>query len=304
MGLVERKWVQAMLLGIAIISWAVSFPLLKIALDTIPPATLAFLRFAVGAVPVLAYLHAREGLGNSLRGFRGHWKLLLVSAIGGVVLSNLFQNYGMRWTTATASAILQSSGPVLTIVLAFFFLGEKLGARKTAGATIAVVGTILLVTEGGTVFGGGSFVGNVLMVGAGAAYSIGGVAGKRLLKHHSPYAVSGIGIIIGLVVLGMCSLGELAYYGFPAMTAELWFIVILVGLFPAGLSYMFWYMVLEHRELSRQVLTVYLVPVLAVVFSIALLGEALTAFTVVFGGLIISGVALAQYEKTDRSHGS
>jgi drug/metabolite transporter (DMT)-like permease len=75
---------------------------------------------------------------------------------------------------------------------------------------------------------------------------------------------------------------------------EVWLSILALGTLGTGVAYIFNFNVVREAGAQTASMVTYLVPVFAVVFGVALLGEPLSWHEPAGGVLIIAGVALAQ----------
>jgi drug/metabolite transporter (DMT)-like permease len=280
----------------AVVMWGLSFPALKIALEYWPPIMLGALRYFLGSLPILIFLAYKDELKNSINFSKEDWKYIAGLGIFMVTIPNITQNYGLLYTTASLTSIIQSIGPVLTVILAVFILREALTIYKILGTTLAFICSILLVYESGISIENASIYGNVLIFICGLSYGVSGLIGKMALDTIKPLALVGFSMLIGSVVLIPMSLVMEPLNWVSEQNNLSILILIALAIFPCFLATLFWYIALEHIPVSKQVVYVYLVPIIASVFSIIYLDEKLTELAILLGALTIGGVAVAQYE--------
>src|SRR5262249_57440270 len=91
--------------------------------------------------------------------------------------------YGVRLTSAALAGLLINFGQVSNVALARLVLRESLTARRLFGAALTLTGVAIVNATGG-LHGGGSLVGNVLIMLASAAWSTYAVAQQRV-PHRS-----------------------------------------------------------------------------------------------------------------------
>jgi drug/metabolite transporter (DMT)-like permease len=290
------------LIGIlfAVFTWGLSFPMLKIALEVVPPITLGALRYGIAAILLILYLALKRGLDSIIKPLKEDWKFFFVLGLVGITLPNILQNYGMIWTTASLSSIIQSSGPIFTILLAVIFLHEPLGINKVLGTTLALSGAILLVTEGGVKFTGSTFLGNFLILMSALSYSISSIMSKKILEKHGPLTIAILSMVIGTAILAIFSIFESPQEYILQLSLYHWFIVVILALLPGAIALLIWYVVLRTTEVSRLILFIYLIPVFATIISFFWLGEVITISTVFFAFLIVCGVMITQFEKINK----
>jgi len=280
-----------MILG-AVLMWSASYPLIKIALVDVPPILLGSLRHLI-FIPMFIMIFLNQGK-NAFVHSRKNWLVFTGIGVFAIALPNIFQNIGMKYTTASVSSIIQSSGPVFTIALAVIFLGESLNIRKVSGAFIALTGTVMLVTGGKFCFSGTTFYGNLLLLLSAVSYAVAGVITKKGLEKISPFTLLGFGIMIGFIILSVASMFTENVAVAAAIPPLIWIIILLLALFPSFIAAWLWYKVLINTELSKLSVFVYLMPVFAVLFSYIMIQEVVDVYTLFFAALIIGGVAIAQ----------
>lgn len=283
---------------VTVVVWAVAFPAIKVGLDGLPPLTLAALRFAIAWAFFLA-LHFT--IGGGMAAIRAltprQWGLIVAFGMFQTAASNIAQNIGMQWTSASAASIIQSFGPIFAVILALVLLGERYTHLKLVGGVVALVGTVGMIVQGGEGLGSSTFVGNVLMVVTALAYAIGGLIGKYVLREVDPLTLVTMALPAALVPLTVGAALESPGAAISGASLQVWGAVVFLAVGASGLAQLLWYIVLERVELSRLTYFIYLIPVVAVLVSWALLGETLTPLQVLFAALIIAGVAATQREE-------
>jgi len=284
------KKVEIVALAItASIMWGASFPVIKIGLENVPPVLFGTLRYVI-AVPLFLLL-SLVLYGKKLFSIRDDIPLFIALGLVGVTMPTVLQNYGMMHTTAYMSSILQSTGPVFTVLLAAYFLKEKLTWYKTAGTIIASAGTYLALDIHFSSLG--SSVGNALVLLSAVSYAVGGIIAKTCLNRgYKPVQILMLSSLFGTAVLivvtpfsGNISLG---------FSAETWGLILFLAVVSTFLPYTLWYAAMEKTELSRLSFFVYLIPVFATIFSYFMIGERITWLAVLAAAIIITGITIAQ----------
>ena len=287
---------------IACIIWALTFPAIKIELDYIPPIILGAVRYFIGSLPILAFLAYKHELKDSFIFFRTHWKYIVALGIFMVTIPNMSQNIGMQYTTASLSAIIQSIGPVITIILAVVFLREKMNRYRVLGIGMALVCSILLIYEGGVSVEEVKIIGNVLVFISAVSYGINGVIGKMALKTHTPLVLVGYSMLVGAIILFPISfMFEDQGWVYDQTNLSITLLLAL-AFFPCSIATLMWFVALKSLPLSKQVIYVFLIPIVATIFSVLVLDETLTMIAILLGALTIIGVAIAQYERKRKSN--
>jgi len=268
--------------------WGLSFPITTISLDAVPPLLLALYRYAIATPLFFIALLAIYGK----KGLRIHniW-IFLVLGLFGVAIPISLQNFGMVYTSAPISSILQSTGPLFTIILAASFLNEPLTKRKVGGILLASMGTILALNiknpESGTA------IGNIMILFSAISYSIGGIVAKYCLnKGYAPIQLISFSSLFGTFFLFIV----VPFIEKPTISFSFdsWIMIAFLAIFSTFISFIFWYTAMKKMEVSRLSFFIYLIPVFATLFSYILLKQRITPAMILSGILIIIGVAIAQ----------
>jgi len=275
--------------------WSFSFPLIKIVLDNgVPPVTLAAMR-AIVFIPILVFLLIKQG-SKYIPVSKEDWLIYLSIGLFTIILPGILQNTGMMYTTASVSSIIQTSGPIFTIIFAIVILNESADKKKIVGSICALIGTIFLVIslDNNINLFDSSVYGNFLILLSGVSYAISSIITKKGLERKNPLQILGFSSLVGFIVLSVISSFERPLDVIINLSIETWFAIFLLVIFPSFIALLFWYEAMINEEISRLVIYVYLMPVFAVIFSYILIGEIISIQTLLFAVLIIVGVALAQ----------
>lgn len=286
---------------ISVIIWGLSFPAIKVALGEVQPITLGLLRALLGAIPISLFAFWRIGVRDLYESLRKHPMVFISIAILQYFLPLVFQNVGMTLmdpkSAASMSSILQATSPVFTIFLSAMFLGEHIGVKKGVGTGIAMTGAFLLVTRGGVVLTGTNLIGNLMLLGSAIVYAFASVTVKKTLTHQEPLKISSISLILSTLFFLPTAFVLEPVGLIQNISVETWLLILFLGLLCNGIAMILWYGVLSTRQLSKQILFVYMIPLFGTLFSSLFVGEIITLKTVVFGIVIISGITIAQYSR-------
>jgi O-acetylserine/cysteine efflux transporter len=184
----SRRLVFAALISAGVL-WGTTVPLSKVALAWLPPAGLAFVRFALAATLLMFFRRSQLRAAAS--------PAILISGALGYGGSVVLQNFGIERTSVTHAALLIGATPVVVAVLAAV-CGHGV-ARPVAwlgfSMSLAGVGVIAAGKGGGASIGGDGLV----LAGqfASAAFT---VAQTRLLRGRDPVAVTGLQLMAAAVV--------------------------------------------------------------------------------------------------------
>ena len=286
----SRLRVPVLLVGLSLL-WGVSFPAISIGLEYLPPLLFAAFRYDVAAVLLLGYVAATaEGRGWVPAGRDN----VAAIAAGGVFLvaGNGLLFVGQQTVPSGIAAILQALVPIVTALWALLLLGERLSAVGTLGVAVGFVGIGLIVRPDPGNLAGGDTVGRLLIVGQAVSVSLGGVLIQRVRPSMERVAMTGWAMLVGGVVLHAISLaaGEVvptALFDPVALGA-----VVYLGVFSTAIAFVIYFTVLSERGAFEVSLVTYLVPIVATIAGVFLLGESIDPLSVLGFGVVFAGFAL------------
>jgi drug/metabolite transporter (DMT)-like permease len=188
---------QLLLIGIFCLIWSSAFAAAKMALADCPPLLLLTARFVLAGV-VMVGAAAVYGVQWRL----GYRDLIALAGLG-IVNNALYLGLsfaGMRSISSGLAALIISANPVLTAVLAAFFLRERMTWRKAAGLALGV-GGVALVVQGRIAGGMDSAAGIVFTFGALAALVGGAILFKSLAPRGGLWVGNGVQNLAGGLAL-------------------------------------------------------------------------------------------------------
>lgn len=286
----SRLRVPALLVGLSLL-WGVSFPAISIGLGYLPPLLFAAFRYDVAAILLLGYaVVTADGRGWVPTGRNN----VAAIAAGGVFLvaGNGLLFVGQQTVPSGIAAILQALVPIVTALWALVLLDERLSAVGTLGVVVGFVGIGLIVRPDPGNLTGSDTLGRLLVVGQVVSVSLGGVLIQRARPSMERVAMTGWAMLVGGVVLHALSFAA----GEPAPTALVDPIaigtVIYLGVFSTAIAFVIYFTVLSERGAFEVSLVTYLVPIVATVAGVFLLGESIGPLSVLGFAIVFVGFAL------------
>lgn len=268
--------------------WGWSFLFIKVAVEGMTPATVAFLRIALGALVLRLWLRSR-GVPADAGPHVRRWATA-VGIVGSAIPFTLLA-WGEERISSALTSVLNASTPLFTAVAAAALVGERLRAPQLAGLAVGFGGVSVAAGFGASDLTGSSLAGAGAAVGAGACYGL-AFAWMRAHLVGIPPAVAAAGqLSSAAVALAPFAVATSAVDGFDPTWRRLGAVLIL-GVVGTGIAYLLNYRVVADLGATRASLVTYLVPIVAVAVGAAVLGEAFHARVVVGGALIVGGIAL------------
>ncbi len=129
----------------AVVVWGGTFIATKIALQEVLPATIVWIRFAIGVVILGAAVLARKQFAIPERNDLAYLALL---GFIGVTFHQWLQATGLQTAQATTTAWIVATTPVFIALLGWLVLKENFGLLRILGIALAAFGVLLIVSKG------------------------------------------------------------------------------------------------------------------------------------------------------------
>lgn len=278
----------------AILVWGASFIATKAALREIGPFAIITLRFGIGVGVLLLTVAAR---GQMRRPTRREWALFALLGSQGVLLHQLLQITGLRYTTATNTGWMVALMPVFTAILARVFLRERLRPLQVAGIGLAFLGALVVVSHGLPrlpPLGSAATWGDLLVFLSAPNWAIFSVLSKPALRDRPPAFVMTWVLALGWLMTLPFFAGSGAAREVAALSPQGWLAILFLGILCSGAAYVFWYDSLAVADTARVSAFLYVEPLVTVAVAGWLLREPVTAPTLAGGAIILSGVWMVQ----------
>ncbi len=279
---------------IANVIWGAAAAIFKLSLQNIPPFTLAFWRFFLGALIILVVIGKKISLplANRRDGI-----LLFLYGFLGITINIIFFFWGLRLTYAINSPVISSAQPILTLFFALLFLHEAFKLKKFLGMVLGTLGIIVIVIEPLLLRGvDGSIIGNIYLVIATIAAVGQTIVGKKILNKYNPWAFTFWAFLVGAASFLPLALFE--YAKIPHLYATLdWrgYVGIAYGaIFSSTLGYGLYAWGLSKISATDTAMFAYVDPVVGTVAGALILHEPITAPFLGGAILIFSGIFLAE----------
>jgi drug/metabolite transporter (DMT)-like permease len=179
--------------------WGSSFLLIKWAVQTIPPATVATGRIAIGAIVLLLIVAVR---GHRWPRASWVWLLLAIMGLFGNVIPFTLINWGEVRIDSSLTAILMSTVPLVTIFLAPAFVrDEPITTGKIIGVGLGMAGVAALIGPSALAGAQGELLGQIAVTIATVCYALNGLIARRLPQ--MPVELISAGALLCATVAGL-----------------------------------------------------------------------------------------------------
>jgi drug/metabolite transporter (DMT)-like permease len=278
---------------LAVVVWAGNFVIARGVIHQIGPISLAFFRWIIAAIIMVPL---------GFRSFRREWMeirknlvYLFVTAFFGITLFNTLVYVAGHFTGAINMAMIgTTSSPIFSLLLAYIILKEKPGKLRIAGVIVCIIGIVWLLVRGSweQLLHFRLASGDLWLLAGAFCFAIYNIQVRR-----KPTGISNTTFLLTVFSLGSVLL-------FPAMLWEQFYrtpvrwspsligILFYLGALTSVVGFLAWNATIARIGIGRTVLFGYLIPIVASLEAVLLLGEKFTRHHLISAILVAIGLVL------------
>jgi drug/metabolite transporter (DMT)-like permease len=284
--------------------WGGNFIVAKVTLQEFPVYTLAFLRFALASLLLAPFFLAET---KKVKIEKSDLPKLSLVGILMITVNISFFFAGIKETSAISASALTLIIPLLSVLLGWWFLKEKVYIINLLGISLGLIGALIIIGLHQIAFGSFSsedLVGNIFIVLASVSFVIGAMFSRDLLKKYPSMIVTAVAFLIGVVTFFPPAVQE--YLSNPSWTSQVTALGLIGLLYMVLLSSISSYFLFEwglaKTSLIRADLFQYIEPIVATILAVLILGERVPFSFVIGAVLIILGVYWGTLGKERHHH--
>ncbi|XVJ65503.1 MAG: DMT family transporter [Lacibacter sp.] len=277
----------------ATIIWSGNFIISRAVNTEIAPVALSFFRWATAVVLLLPF--AWKHIQPAWQVVKEHKAYFFWTSLTGISLFNTFVYVAGHSSTAINMALIgTTSSPIISILLAHYFLKEHINLRRITGMFLCIAGILFLLSKG-------SFTnllhlqftrGDVWILLAAFSFAC-----YNIFARKRPANISATGFLFFVFAIGTVLL-------LPAYIIESLFVtpvqwswkiagsVLYLGLGTSVISFLFWNRSIKELGAGRTALFGNLIPIFSSIEAVILLGEQITLLHIISFVLIIAGLTV------------
>jgi len=267
----QPKLIDYFLLTILSLIWASAFFNIKIATYSFGPVTIAFLRVFFGAIPVLLLCYFKN---IKVEAFSKDWHWFAMIGFINLVAPFFLIAYGVKSVQSNLAAILMSTTPLSSTVLAHFYTkNEKFNLVKTIGILIGFSGIVFLFSDN-LLIDENNFVSALLILLGSTCYVVGGVLTLKISKKKNENVTGSILVWAIIILLPLTFLIEQPFQTMPRTDSLI--SAIYLGIVPTGIAWLLRFRILTTNGLIFQSQVSYLIPIFGTILGYIFLNELIT----------------------------
>ena len=265
------KTIDYFLLTILSLIWASAFFNIKIATYSFGPLTIAFLRIFLGAMLIVIICFFKK---IKIEAFSKDWYWFAIIGFVNLVIPFFLIAYGVQKIQSNFAAILMSTTPLSSAILAHFFTKtEKINFTKIIGVVVGFAGIVILFSDNLLINNENFFYALMILVGS-TFYVIGGILTLKISSKKNENLTSSILIWGSLIIFPIMIYYEQPWNFTPRLDSTI--SLIYLGVFPTGIAWLIRFHILKKNGLVFHSQVAYLIPIFGVILGYIFLKEVIT----------------------------
>ena len=276
--------------------WGSSFLFIKLAIETIHPALLTFLRLLIASIFLLIYLKIvkQQSLNFSFK----EKNIFLIALLGNVIPFNLI-SWSETKIDSVNVAILIGTMPMFTFVIShYIYKVERINSSIVLGLLIGFIGMVVLVNGDNSNFQGSfnlSSLANLLVIFAAIFYALAANSVKNITNMNPLQLATNSSILATIISLPVCLiLMRLNYisdeYDISNISMSSIYSCLMLGIICTGLAILIFFNLINRQSAGFASQSNFFIPCFGVLWSFLFLNEEFSVFLIVSLALIVSGV--------------
>jgi drug/metabolite transporter (DMT)-like permease len=268
---------------------------LKLAGSSFDPFQITFLRFLIGGlvlVPFAAHEYRKQPKGFMTKRL---WLAMVFLGAVNVPFCMIFFQLGVIHSNAATAAVIFCSNPIFTMPIAHLLTkDDKMNRNKALALALGAAGLVLMIRPW-DIQEGNSLAGTLFSLAAAAIFGFYGVIGGKTVGRVGAFTQTASSFIIGsaILLIMLPLLGRPVFEGVADHIA----IILYVSIIVTGGGYLLYFLTLKYQGASTASIIFFLKPVIAPIFAVVLLGEAITHNMVAGIALIVAASYILIFRK-------
>ncbi|MBD8075878.1 DMT family transporter [Bacillus thuringiensis] len=283
----NKKWDLRIICAHAftILIWGTAFPAIRMGLESYTPEHLTLLRLLIASFILLLFSFIYKLRLPDLKDIPA---IFIFGALG-FTIYHIALNYGEKTVNAGSASLIISVTPIVTAILAFVFLNEKMKLNGWIGGVMSFAGIVLISFSQGDAIQLNS--GGLFILLAAISESLFFVFQTSYLKKYGFLPFTIYTILSSTICMLIFLPG--VYQEILAAPLEVNLSVIYLGVFPTVLPYIALAYIISRAGASEATSSLYLTPITACFIAWIWLGEVPTLVSIIGGVITILGIVIA-----------
>jgi len=225
------------------------------------------------------------------------WPRIIFLGVTGVAINQTLFLLGLRFSSPLHSALLYAITPILVLIGAVLYLGERLTWKKALGVLLALAGVLLVLLAQGLDLSRGPLKGDLITLVAVFTWSAYTVAGKPLLARYDALTATVWIFLCGALVMLPVGIPVLTHFRPAVPTMRGWLEIGFLSLVTSGVAFTLWYVALQRLQASQVAVFSNLQAPLTALLAWLVMGAVPEHAAIAGGALVLLGVVLVQFSQ-------
>ncbi len=272
--------------------WSGNFLFARLMRDQIPPIQMSFWRWTLALIILLPFCLAP--IRTDWLRIRGNLPFLALLGAIGVTAFNCFVYAALHYTTVVNAALVNSLLPIVTFLLAYLILKQRLSGLQIGGILISLAGAAVVIARGdlGTLMRLSINHGDLLVFAGMSFWALYTVLIRWRPAGLNPMAFLGITVAFGAAFHLPFVAWEYGQQGGFAVTPQTAGSLVYFAVFPSILAYIFWNRSVAVLGPGKTGMFMHLLPIFSAILATLFLGERLAAYHAIGFALVVGGILL------------
>jgi len=283
---------------IPVIAWGISFVSTEYLLDTLGPMTIGAVRFLFATILLFGMMRTT---GTSLKiDKKDHFLFVLAGGIG-IGLYFYFENTGIKYISASPSALIIAAIPMFTLVFEALIYKRQIKWVDTLAILASIIGVVLIVDINfSEFFKAEESIGYMMMVGAVISWVVYSMASKPLFKKYSYLTIIFYQFLYSLPFFFILVPFETNLWG--ALGFEGILHLVFLSLIASVLGFYYYAKAMDLLGVTESSVFINFLPIVTIIFSYLYMGQTITLKQLIGGFFVMLSVTVATlYEKKQSS---
>lgn len=229
--------------------------------------------------------------------FRGKslWPLLFISFIE-PILYFIFETIGIKLTSSSETGMMIAVIPVITLVFAFFLLGERPNPGQIFFIFLSVFGMVFMIVMKGKLEVGKNLIGTLFVLGAVVSAGLYNVISRKISKEYTPQEITYFMMIVGMVFFNALSIirhimnNDLINYFAPLFNLKAVVSIFYLGFLSSVVAYFLFNYMISKIEATRSSVFSNLTTLISILAGVLLGNENFYWYNILGSLFILGGI--------------
>jgi drug/metabolite transporter (DMT)-like permease len=289
-----KKGTAHIMAVVAMLFWGMSFIWTKIVFETYSPVTTIFIRLIISVVVLFLFvLITRRYQRIKKKDFR----YFFLSSLFNPFLYFIGENYGLQHVSASLTAVIISTIPVITPFIVVFFYNEKLTRLNFGGLLLSFAGVLIIIFSDRVILEG-NFLGLIFLLMAVVSSIFYTIFVKKLSVTYKPVNIIMWQNLIGVFLFFPLFLAFDIDETITVVPGQKTILsLVMLGIFASSAAFILYVYAIKHLGIIKTNLYTNLIPVFAFLFAFMFLGEKITLLRIVGLVIVLFGIILSEINR-------